>query len=227
MQDNWPDDTLWKGLVTRDARALEALILRYSREVAYFVRTILEGVGMAQDAEECVNDLFIAVWDDIDSFDPSRGTLRTWLTMRAKYLALDRRRQLQRRQALAVPLDHPMDAQSGTEMLPGAQPSRQHVAESETLDGLLMRHEQQEQLRQALDQLPEIDRLLVYMRYFRLASTEEIAVRTGLTRRAIDTRLWRARKSLRDTLEMLEERAHAQVKSPRFARQETGAKEKP
>jgi RNA polymerase sigma factor (sigma-70 family) len=226
VQDNWPDDTLGKGLVARDALALEALILRYSREVAYFVRTILEGVGTAQDAEECVNDLFIAVWDDIDSFDPSRGTLRTWLTMRAKYLALDRRRQLQRRQALAVPLDRPMDPQSGTEMLPGSQPSRQHVAEGETLDGLLMRHEQQEQLRQALDQLPEIDRLLVYMRYFRLASTEEIAVRTGLTRRAIDTRLWRARKSLRDTLEMLEERARTQVKSPLFARQETGAKEK-
>jgi RNA polymerase sigma factor (sigma-70 family) len=167
------------------------------------------------------------VWDDIDSFDPSRGTLRAWLTMRAKYLTLDRRRQLQRRQALAVPLDRPRDAQSGTEMLSDAQPSRHYVADGETLDGLLMRHEQQEQLRRALDQLPEIDRLLVYMRYFRLASTEELAARTGLTRRAIDTRLWRARKSLRDTLEMLEERARTHVQSPRFARQETGAKEKP
>jgi RNA polymerase sigma factor (sigma-70 family) len=205
VQEHWPDDTLWQGLATRDARALEALIMRYSREVAYFVRMVLEGVGTAQDAEECVSDLFIAAWEEIDTFDPARGTLRTWLTMRAKYLALDRRRQLQRRQAHAVPLDGPTDPSPDSRMIPGAP--RYHLADAESLEGLMLRREQQEQLRAALDELPELDRLLVYMRYFRLSTTDEIAARTGLTRRAIDTRLWRTRKALRDTLEALEERA--------------------
>jgi RNA polymerase sigma factor (sigma-70 family) len=206
VQEHWPDDTLWQGLATRDARALEALILRYSREVAYFVRMVLEGVGTAQDAEECVSDLFIAAWEEIDTFDPARGTLRTWLTMRAKYLALDRRRQLQRRQAHAVPLDRPSDAANAVDARANVEAPRYHLADAESLEGQLLRREQQEQLRAALDELPELDRLLVYMRYFRLATTDEIAARTGLTRRAIDTRLWRTRKALRDTLEALEER---------------------
>jgi RNA polymerase sigma-70 factor (ECF subfamily) len=33
-----------------------------------------------------------------------------------------------------------------------------------------------------------------------LTPTEQICAETGLTRQAIDTRLWRARKVLRDTL---------------------------
>src|SRR5436189_3390752 len=92
------DEDLVQRLRERDPQALETLISRYSREIFYFIRLVLDGIGVAQDAEECVNDLFVAVWQEIDSFDSGRGTLRTWLTMRAKYIALDRRRQLCRRQ---------------------------------------------------------------------------------------------------------------------------------
>src|SRR5215467_2787441 len=99
VRQNWSDDDLAQGLQQRDPEALETLISRYSRELFYFIRLVLDGVGVVQDAEECVNDLFVAVWQEIESFDPVRGTLRTWLTMRAKYIALDRRRQLCRRQA--------------------------------------------------------------------------------------------------------------------------------
>src|SRR5215831_965957 len=99
---NWSDEDLAQRLQQRDSEALETLISRYSREVFYFIRLVLDGVGVAQDAEECVNDLFVAVWQEIETFDPGRGTMRTWLTMRAKYIALDRRRQLVRRQLYNV-----------------------------------------------------------------------------------------------------------------------------
>lgn len=57
--------------------------------------------------------------------------------------------------------------------------------------------EQLEKLRLALATLPDLDRYLLYRRYVRNASTEELATKTGLTRHAVDTRLWQARKSLR------------------------------
>jgi RNA polymerase sigma-70 factor (ECF subfamily) len=68
------------------------------------------------------------------------------------------------------------------------------------MEGEIERRERREELGKALEALPTLDRRLVYLRYFRLASTEEIAQATGLTRQAIDTRLWRARKALRDAL---------------------------
>lgn len=212
MQDGCADEALWRGLQARDAHALEALIARYAHEVAYFVRIILDGVGTAQDAEECVNDLFVTVWEDADSFDPTRATFRTWLTMRAKYIALDRRRQMQRR------VEGLRESAPSTSGMPGVwsayrqgRPLADPTSLSDSVEGLMERRERQQELRRALESLPELDRLVVYLRYFRLASADEIAARTGLTRRAVDTRLWRARKALRETLEAFEEQTHGRV----------------
>jgi RNA polymerase sigma-70 factor (ECF subfamily) len=211
VHTGWADEALWRGLLARDTSALEALIARYSRELTYFVRTVLDGVGTAQDAEECISDLFVAAWEEVKGFDPARGSFRTWLTMRAKFLALDRRRQIQRRQAVLVGASLG-DGEMGERDVARAGPSGEFLAGSalrpepaENMDRLLERREQQQQLRQALEQLPELDRLVVYLRYFRLASTDEIATQTGLTKRAVDTRLWRARKLLREAIEAMEQ----------------------
>jgi RNA polymerase sigma-70 factor, ECF subfamily len=209
VHDDWPDDALYRGLVERDPRALEALMRRYSREMSYFIRVVLDGVGTTQDAEECASDLFIVVWQDVGSFDPARGSLRTWLTMRAKYIALDRRRQVQRRQSAVTSLDC-VDSGSGAsrEHRPLELPLAQMTETS--MEGLLEQRERREELSRALDALPALDRYLVYMRYLCLASTEEISGKTGLSRHAIDTRLWRARKALRV---ILEERTHERVRA--------------
>jgi RNA polymerase sigma-70 factor (ECF subfamily) len=176
--------------------------MRYSREMSYFIRLVLDNSGTPQDAEECVNDLFVTVWQEIESFDPARGSLRTWLTMRAKYIALDRRRHIQRRQAIAMASLDSGDYATAFER-EGAVEHVPHRAMVVSMEGLIEQRERREELKQALEALPELDRLLVYMRYFKLASTEDICAKTGLSRHAIDTRLWRARKALRDTLEEL------------------------
>jgi RNA polymerase sigma-70 factor (ECF subfamily) len=69
------------------------------------------------------------------------------------------------------------------------------------MEHLIEQGERREELRMALAMLPELDRQLVYLRYFKFATTEELAAKTGLTRHAVDTRLWRARKNLREALE--------------------------
>ncbi|GAC1365834.1 MAG: sigma-70 family RNA polymerase sigma factor [Ktedonobacteraceae bacterium] len=214
VRHDWSDEDLAQRLHERNPEALETLISRYSREVFYFIRLVLDNVGVTQDAEECVNDLFVAVWQEIDTFDAGRGTLRTWLTMRAKYIALDRRRQLCRRQVHNV--------QSADEIRQwstdnnGMRKSSAWGYESDyratlpphpeaSMENLLEQSERREELRLALATLPELDRFLIYQRYFKFASTEELAAKTGLSRHAVDTRLWRARKSLR---EALKEHAH-------------------
>lgn len=197
MHEEWTDEALYKGLVAREARALEALIRRYSREMSYFIRIVLEGVGTLQDAEECANDLFIAAWREIDSYDSARASLRTWLTMRAKYIALDKRRQVQRRHAGVISLDGERKKSSGESN--GSEVPALYLSDN-SMEGLVEQQERREELDRALNELNALDRRLVLMRYFQLTPTEQICAETGLTRQAIDTRLWRARKVLRDTL---------------------------
>jgi RNA polymerase sigma-70 factor, ECF subfamily len=197
VHEEWTDEALYKGLVAREARALEALIRRYSREMSYFIRIVLEGVGTLQDAEECANDLFIAAWREIDSYDPARASLRTWMTMRAKYIALDKRRQVQRRHAGVISLDGERNKSSGESN--GSEVPALYLSDN-SMEGLVEQQERREELESALNELNSLDRRLVLMRYFQLTPTEQICAETGLTRQAIDTRLWRARKVLRDTL---------------------------
>ncbi len=216
VRQDWSDDDLAHGLHEHNPEALETLISRYSRELFYFIRGVLEGIGVAQDAEECVNDLFVTVWQEIASFDPGRGTLSTWLTMRAKYIALDRRRQLYRRQVhntQSADENRQWASSDGTGSRKnfgwGGYESENRVMlpphpESD-METLLERSERREELRLALATLPELERYLIYQRYFKFASTKELAAKTGLTRHAVDTRLWRARTSLR---EALKEHAH-------------------
>jgi RNA polymerase sigma factor (sigma-70 family) len=211
VQDDWPDDALYAGLVSRDPQALEALMRQYAREITYFIRSLLNGTGTAQDAEECAQDLFVTAWQEIETFTPTRGSLRTWLTMRAKYIALDRLRQLRRRQATVTSLDGGGVGSRPGDSHPGER-APSHMTDH-NMEGLLEQRERREELRTALEALPELDRYLVYMRYFRLASTEDISVKTGLTRRATDPRLWRARKTLRDALE---EQAYERVRALRY-----------
>src|SRR6266700_3838228 len=211
----WSDDDLALKLGERNPEALETLISRYSREVYYFIRLVLDGIGVAQDAEECLNDLFVAVWQEIETFDVKRGTFRTWLTMRAKYIALDRRRQLCRRQThnlqSADENQHWVLSDGGGSSKAGGwgyeNESRITLPPhpEASMENLLEQSERREELRLALATLPELERYLIYQRYFKFASTEELASQTGLTRHAVDTRLWRARKSLR---EALKEHAH-------------------
>ncbi len=199
------DEVLVAGLRTGDPHALETIISRYSREIFYFMRMILNSVGTSQDVEECVSDLFVSVWQEHDAFDPTRGSLRTWLTMRAKYLALDRRRYLLRKQAATIALSaFDLESEATDGVIDGAERiERQRAQEywtADSLESMLERHEDHARLHEALARLSEIDRHLVYMRYFQLASTEEMAAKTGLSRHAIDTRIWRARKQLKEAL---------------------------
>ena len=69
------------------------------------------------------------------------------------------------------------------------------------VDVLLEQQERREELGRALEQLSELEQLIVYLRYFQFAGIREIAARTGLTKHAVEARLWRARKALRQALQ--------------------------
>jgi len=211
VRQDWSDDDLARGLLEQNSEALETLISRYSRELFYFIRLVLDGIGVTQDVEECVNDLFVVAWQEINAFDAARGTLRTWLTMRAKYIALDRRRQLCRRQTHTTQLADETRQWTTSDHARGWNASGRSGYDNDgrvslpphpeaSMEHLIEQNERREELRLALATLPELDRYLIYARYCKFASTEELAAKTGLSRHAVDTRLWRARKSLREAL---------------------------
>ena len=73
------DKAVIEAIARRDEQAVSAVINKYSRLLWPIAGAVLEKVGCAQDAEECVADTFIYLWEHPEKFDPEKGSLKSWL----------------------------------------------------------------------------------------------------------------------------------------------------
>jgi RNA polymerase sigma-70 factor (ECF subfamily) len=85
---------------TADEAGLHAAFVAHGGELFGFARRSL---GDAGAAEEVVQETFIRAWRARDRFDPSLGTLRTWLFAIARRLVIDHARSRALRQADPLP----------------------------------------------------------------------------------------------------------------------------
>lgn len=174
---------LLEALRSRNPAALEALADAYAGSIYALTHRVLAGAGTAQDAEECAADVLYLAWERIDRFDPERAPLRTWVLMLAKFQALELRRRLLQQAGLPPVSD---------ELMPASAP--------ESPEQALARQEEREAVQEALNQLPPVEKELIYRRYFLDERVDALAADLGLTRQAADNRLWRARKALKQLL---------------------------
>ncbi len=64
----------------------------YSNYSAALYGIILRTLNHKESAEEALTDAFLKIWDQIDSYDESKGTLFTWMYRIARNQAIDARR---------------------------------------------------------------------------------------------------------------------------------------
>lgn len=102
-----------RRLRKRDEKALRELIDLHGGLLAAIVNRHLP--GSPQDREECLDDVLLAIWDHIESFDDKRNTFRQWCAAVAKYRAIDyARRIVKERQRRS-------SEELNTERLPGSE----------------------------------------------------------------------------------------------------------
>lgn len=154
--------------------AIEQLMDSYGNGVYGLVSRILAGVGKAQDVEECVSDVFLAVWRRIGEYDDAKGSLRTWVLILAKYSALDVRRKLLRR--------------------PGTGRLEERASAETSVEETVISKEASAELIGMVNTLPEPDRTIFYRRYFYYETMDQIAKGVRLTGKAVENRLYRIRK---------------------------------
>ncbi len=173
-------DVLIRGLQAREEAAIQEAIVKYSRLLWPIVQAVLHNVGSIQDTEECIADVFIQLWQQPESFDPVRGSLKTWLCLVARSKAIDRYRQLSRH--ATVPLD-------GAMML-----SRIGLQEA------YERAEARQELRNALAELSEMERDILIRRYYYEQKPRQIALALGLSVKQVDNCLYRTKQKLKTVL---------------------------
>lgn len=176
-------DNLIDELINKNPKTLEYIIEEYSKIVYTFVYRIIGNTGSKEDIEECVSDVFVEVWNNVNDFDSTRGSFKTWILIKAKYKALDYRRKLKK---IIDFNEYNKDIDK--------------IRSIENIEDIIVNKEKYEVVLQALNELNEIDKEIFIRRYFLYEKIEDMTKKLHLSREAIDNRLYRGRKKLKESL---------------------------
>jgi len=177
------EQTILLQVKQRDPAGLESIMDAYAGKLYGLAGRILHGIAKQEDIEECVSDVFVAFWEQIDRYDPDKGDLLTWLYMLTKFRALDYRRKM-----IGKPAHRSFDQIDGW---------THSIAGSEMTEQIAIQKEHRTELLKMLHTLPEMDRAILYRRYYADESTDTIAAGLSLSVKAVENRLRRARQILK------------------------------
>lgn len=184
IREQMPDDAEIVALLCRrDEFALRAVLTRYGALMTSLARQI---TGSEQDAEECVNDAILELWNSVPPASPKH--LSAFMGEIVRRRAIDRVRYNQAEKRAGS------EYCSSIEELEECLPDRQSEAESDS-------EEINRCIRSFLDKQKPDDRDMFLMRYFRFMSNEQIAQQFGMRESSVVMRLVRMRKRLRKLLE--------------------------
>lgn len=176
--------------IARDAIAIRTITTRNNQRLFRAAWSVLRNHG---DAEDVVQQAYLKAFTSLDRY-AGNASLATWLTRITINAALDFKRSADRRRAALEAQDVSMiedqRALQNSNADNGASPERQ-----------IMRAELARFLKAAIARLPDHFRLIFVLREIEGMSVQETADVTGLAEATIKTRLFRARRLLKKSLE--------------------------
>ncbi len=167
----------------RDEQAIKETDMKYGSAVLSVSQNLL---GSREDAEECVNDTYLAAWNSMPEERPEK--LRAWLLKVVRNLSINRYRH-----------DHAGKRYDGMEILlselEDCVPSRENVERE------IEAAETGEIIDRWLKSLDSTDRRLFVRRYFDGEALNTLANDSGMSQNRLAKRMFRLRKQLKAVLE--------------------------
>ncbi|MGD1847965.1 MAG: RNA polymerase sigma factor [Salibacteraceae bacterium] len=181
------DGELITKLIERNEAAFEYLVREYQRQV---FSTCYSYVQEEFAAEDLAQEVFIEVFRSISNFRQD-AKLSTWIYRIATTKSLDHIKKQNRQKRSAK-----LKVRLGLMPTDIADPANSSTPETE-----LENQERALVLKQALDTLPDKQRIAFTLQQYDGMSQKEISERMGLSEGAVESQLFRAKKSLRQKLE--------------------------
>lgn len=172
-------DNVVRELKNRNEKALDYLYENYLGLAYKIALKNLEDIGSREDIEECVSDIFVGVWNNIDKYDGKVSVFKTWFSAVCKYKAIDYRRKLKSK-AVNVELDE------------------NEVIEPLSTEDKLLLQEDINALNGILKSMKEVDRQIFIRRYILNEKVDDISRSIGISRGAVDNRISRGRRAIKN-----------------------------
>jgi RNA polymerase sigma factor (sigma-70 family) len=178
------DLELHRLILGGDQTAFEELYRAYGAP-AYGLATRV--TGQPALGQEVVHDAFLALWRAPEAFDPSRGSLRTFLLSLVHHRAVDTVRREQR-------------LRKRGERAANLEPVRgEDVAEDVVQDTFLV--QRRKEVREAMETLPPEQKQVLDLAYFGGYTQARIAEEIGIPVGTVKTRTMTAMRKLRAVLQ--------------------------
>lgn len=184
LSDSLPDDPenardieLMHRIAAGDEAAMRDLIERHQMRV---IGTAARMLGSDREAEDVAQQVFVRIWKSANRYRPS-AKFTTWMYTIVRNLVFNHTRRSR--------------GQIQTELSEDMRDAHQKTPDEDVLES-----EKQQAIQQAIDALPEAQRLAVVLRRYDSVPYEEIARIMGQTVPGVKSLLFRARTSLRESL---------------------------
>ena len=179
------DLPLVRALQAGDENALNELIRKYQEPLFRF---ICRYTGDEETARDILQETFVRLYFGIQRFRP-RAKFVTWLYSIAMNLCRDYARSKEHRQSFA------------TESLDASNVHRRVLAADRGLAADVESHERMANLQKAIEELPHDLRTTLLLFAVEGRSQQECGELLGISAKAVETRVYRARKILERKLE--------------------------
>lgn len=156
--------------------ALEFIVDKYLGLVKSAVYKVLSPLERDGIIDECVNDIFLSVWNNVNKFNGEEIDFKKWIYKVAKFKAIDYYRK---------------EINNSDVTLEDKEMSTNKSVEDEIIST-----EDRNELIELINILEPIDRDIFTMKFFLGVKSDDIAKKFKLTRAAIDNRIYRGKKKL-------------------------------
>ncbi|ENK1242110.1 sigma-70 family RNA polymerase sigma factor [Clostridium sporogenes] len=182
MQIN--EDNFINRLRYKDPKALEYAFDTYCDYIYKVVFSVFGSKEYSTYMDECINDIFMCLWDNIDKFHEEKGNFKYWFKAVAKYKAINYKKKIIK--------DTNIDC------------IENYIFESkEQVENLIISKENKDEIINMIKDLKGMDREIFIRRYLIQEDIVDIANYLGVNRSVVDNRLSRSRKILKEKLEVL------------------------
>lgn len=157
--------------------SLEFIIDKYLpliKGITYKVLSPLKNDGYI---EECINDVFLSIWDNRDKFNGNDIEFKKWIAAISKFKAIDYyRKELRNKEIVSDEIDF----------------SHSNLVEDEIIN-----KEDRKELISLINLLGPVDKDIFIMKFFLGISSEKIAKKLCVTKASVDNKIYRGKKKLK------------------------------
>lgn len=171
------EENFIKQIKLKNEKALDYVIENYVGLVKAIVKKHLNVSEELQ--EECLNDIFLAIWYGIENYDSNKNTFKNWIAAIAKFKSIDYQRKYYRN-------------------LIEQSIEKVELISSTTLEEEILKNELDEKLDVILQDLKPIEREIFLDYYIKDKEVKTIAKDTNFNINAIYNKLSRTRKKIKN-----------------------------